>query len=96
MEKQVSTPATTNIFTRRPQGTLRFSTDQVWVLVKDGYDTQNTVLYWNFTDIIEWCKLKANIPVIRVGIYFGDNKINYLKELTWWGAYLTLQGEISI
>ena len=36
---QVSTPVKTNVFTGTLQGTLGFTTDQVWILYEDVYDT---------------------------------------------------------
>ena len=48
---QFSTPVPKNIFRRSLQGTLGFNAYQVWVLVEEGYYTQDAVLYWNFTDI---------------------------------------------
>ena len=56
-EPQVSTvvqvPA--NIFMGTLQGIFGFISTQVRVLVDDGYDSQEFVLYWKFTDIKEWC-----------------------------------------
>ena len=40
-----------NIFTGTLQGILGFTSTHVWVLVDDGYDIQESVLYWKFTDI---------------------------------------------
>ena len=65
----------TNVFKRILQDTLLFATAQVQIMAEDEYDTKDTVLYWNLTEIIELCQLKDNIPVIRDGKYFGDRKI---------------------
>ena len=95
---QVSTAAPSvavNIFTGTLQGILGFTSNQVWVLVDDGYDSQESVLYWKFTDIKEWCQLKANTPAIRSGVSYGDRKINSLQALAWWVSDLTLQGKIT-
>ena len=51
-----------NIFTGTLQGILGFTSTQVRVLVYDGYDSQDLILYWKFTDIKEWCHLKSKIP----------------------------------
>ena len=40
-----------NILTGTLQGILGFANTQVWVLKDDGYDSQESVLYWKFTDI---------------------------------------------
>ena len=42
---QFSTPVTTNAFTGTLQGTLGFTTAQIKVLVEDGYETQEALLY---------------------------------------------------
>ena len=52
--------------------------------VDDKYDSQESVLYWRFTYIKEWCQLKANIPARRGGVYYGYRKINCLQSLAWW------------
>ena len=67
---QVATPGATNIFMSALQGTLGVYTAQVWVLSEDGYDTQDTVMYWKFIEIRYWCQLKSKIPVIRGGTHF--------------------------
>ena len=91
--EKVSTPVPTNVFTRTPQGTLGFTTYQVRVLTEDRNDTQDAVLYLKFTKIRDGGHLKANIPVIRIGISFGDIRINCPQELTWWVTDLTLWGK---
>ena len=83
-----------NIFTGTLQGILGFISTQVRVLVDDGYDSQESVIYWKYTYIKEWCKLKAKITASRGGIYYGDRKIKCLQELAWWVTDLTLQGKI--
>ena len=70
----VKVPA--NIFKGTLQGVLGFTSTQVRVWVDDGYDSQESFLYWKFTDIKEWCQLKANIPEIHGGVSYGDRKIN--------------------
>ena len=42
---------TANIFRGTLQGILGFNITQVQVLVDDGYDRQESVLYWKSTDI---------------------------------------------
>ena len=60
----------------------------------DGYDSQESVIYWKFTDITEWCKLKYNIHAIRSGVSYGDRRIKWLQALAWWLIDLTLRGNI--
>ena len=60
----------------------------------DGYGSQDSVLYWKFTDIKEWCQLKANIPASCDGVSYGDRKIKCLQKLAWWVTDLTLRGKI--
>ena len=43
-----------NIFLGTLQSILGFTSTKVRVLVEDGYDSQESVLYWKFTDIKEW------------------------------------------
>ena len=83
--------APTNVFTNTLQETLGFTTSQVHILDEDGYYTQYLVLYWNFTEIREWCQLKYNIPESRGGISFVDRNIKCPQELAWWVMDLTLQ-----
>ena len=47
----VSTPVPTYVFTGTLRVTIFFVTAQVRVLEEDGYDTQEVVLYWKFTEI---------------------------------------------
>ena len=75
---QVSTPMLTNVFIEILQGTLEFNTSHIKVPAEDVNDTQDAVLYWKFTEIKEFCQLKANIPANPGGIYFGDRKIKCL------------------
>ena len=86
----------TNVFTGIIQYTLGFAAAQVWILDEDGYDTQYTVLYWNFSKMIEWCQFRDNIHVRHSGIYFEDINIKILLALNWWVTDLTLQGKIWI
>ena len=72
--KVVQVPVT--IFTGKLQGILGFTITQVFVLVDDGYDSQESVLYWKFTDTKEWCQLKTKITESRGGVSYGDRKIN--------------------
>ena len=83
-----------NIFTGTLQGILVFTSTRVWVLVDNGYKSQESVLYWKFTYIKNCCELKSNIPASRGGIYYGDSKIRCLQALSWWVTYLTLRGKI--
>ena len=70
-----------NIFTGTLQGILGFTSTQVRVLVDDGYDSQESVLYWKFTYIKEWCQIKAKILASRGGVYYEDRRIKCLQEL---------------
>ena len=83
-----------NIFTGTLQGILGFASTQVWVLVDDGYDRQESVLYQKFTDIKEWCQLKSKIPASRGGVSYGDRNIDCLQALAWWATDLTLRSKI--
>ena len=83
-----------NIFTGTLQGIIGFTSTQVWVLVDDGYDSQESVLCGKFKDIKEWCQLKSKIPTIRGGVSYGDRKIKCIQALAWWVKDLTLQGNI--
>ena len=95
VEVATSAPSVTaNIFTETLQGILGFTSTQVWVLVDNGYDSQESVIYWKFTDIKDWCQLKAKIPASRSGVYYGDRKIKWLQALDWCVTYLTLWGKI--
>ena len=83
---QVATSAPSvpvNIFTGKLQSILGLTITQVQVFVDNGYDRQESVLYWKFTDIKEWCQLKANIPVSHGGVFNGDRKIKCPKALAW-------------
>ena len=40
-----------NIFTGTLQGIIGFTSTQVRILVDNGYDRQQSVIYWKFTDI---------------------------------------------
>ena len=83
----------TNTFTGTLRVALDFTNAQIKVLVEDGYDTQESVLYWKFKSIKEWCQLKCKIHVIRCGISFVDRKIKCLQALVWWVLDLTLRGK---
>ena len=83
-----------NIFTGTLQGILGFTSTQVWVLVDDGYDSQESVIYLKFTGIKEWCQIKSRIPASRGGVSYGDRKIKCLEALAWWVIDLTLWGKI--
>ena len=83
-----------NIFTGTFQVILGFTSIQVWVLVDDGYDRQESVLYWKITDIKEWCHLKSNIPASCGGVSYWDRKIKWFQVLSWWVTDLTLRDEI--
>ena len=91
----ISTPSVPfNIFAGTLQGIIGFTITQVRVLVDDRYDSQESVIYWKFTDIKEWCRLKSKIPARRCGLYYRDRKIKCLQELAWWVTDLTLRGKI--
>ena len=83
-----------NIFMGILQGILDFTSTQVRVLVDNGYDIQEPILYRKFIDIKEWCQIKSKIPASRGGVSYGDKKINYLQSLAWWVIDLTLRGKI--
>ena len=59
-----------------------------------GYDIQESVLYWKFIYIKEWCQLKSKIPAIHGGVSYGDRNIKHLQALAWWVTYLRLRGKI--
>ena len=48
---QVSTPVPTNVFMGKLQVALDFTTAHIKFLVKEGYDTQESELYWKCIDI---------------------------------------------
>ena len=73
-----------NIFMGILQGILDFTSTQVRVLVDNGYDIQEPILYRKFIDIKEWCQIKSKIPASRGGVSYGDKKINYLRH--WLGG----------
>ena len=60
-----------------------------------GYDIQESVLYWKFAYIKEWCQLKCNIPAICSWVYYGDRNIKCLQVLAWWVIDLILRGKIT-
>ena len=82
-----------NIFRRTLQVIIGLTSTQVQVLVENGYDSQEFVLYWKFTSIKEWCQLKAKIPVRCGGVSYGDRKIKCLQSLALWVTDFTLQGK---
>ena len=61
----------------------------------DGYDSQESVIYWEFIDIKEWFQIKAKIPTSRGEVSYGDRKIKLLQALAWWVTDLTLWGKIT-
>ena len=94
---QVATSAPSvpvNTITGKFQGIIGFTITQVQVLVDGGYDRQESVLYWEFIDIKEWCHLKSNIPASCGGVSYWDRKINWFQVLSWWVTDLTLRDEI--
>ena len=88
-----SVPA--NIFTETLQDILGFTINQVWVLVDDIYDSQESVLYWEFTDIKEWCQLKSRILASHGGLFYGYRNIKCLQALAWLVAYWTLRDKFT-
>ena len=86
-------PSAKNVFMGTLQGILGVTTSHIQVLVEDGYDTQESVLYWKFIDINEWWHLRYKIHVIYGGISFRDRKIKCLQALAWWLMNLTLLGK---
>ena len=99
MVVQVATAAPSvpvNIFTGTLQCILGFTITQVRVLVDNGYDSQESALYWKLTDIKEWCQLKSKILVISGGVSYGDRNMKLLQELALWVTYLTLRVKILI
>ena len=83
-----------HISTGTLQGIIGFNSTQVQVLVDNGYDIQESFLYWKLTYIKEWCQIKSNIPASRGGVSYGDRKVKCLQALAWWVTDLTLQGKI--
>ena len=76
------------------QGILGFTSTQVQVLVDNGYDSQDSVFYWKFIDVKEWCQIISKIPASRNGVSYGNRKINCLQALACWGTYSTLRSKI--
>ena len=68
---------------------LGFAITHIRVLLDDGYDNQESVMYWKFTDIKEWCQLKSKIPTSCGGVSNGDRKVDFLQELAWWVTVLS-------
>ena len=64
-----------NIFTGTLQGILGFTSTPVQFFVDDGYDSQDSVLYWESAYIKEWCHPKSNILASLGGVCYGDRKI---------------------
>ena len=56
---QAASKVAANVFMRKLQGNLGFSTTQVRIMEEDGYEKQDTVLYCKFTERRYWCQLKA-------------------------------------
>ena len=83
-----------NIFTGALQDIIGIANTQIWFLVNNGYDNQESVFNRKFKNIKEWCQLKAKTPAIRGGISSVDRKINCLQELSLWLMDLALQGGI--
>ena len=83
-----------NIFTGTLQGILGFTITQVRVFVGNGYDSQESVIYWKIIDIKEWCQLKSNISTSHGGMSYGERKIKCLQALAWWLTDLALRGKI--
>ena len=73
--------------------TLRLSDGQVWLLVDDGYNESDTVLYWRFNDIRKWCELKDKIPESQVGLAYGYNKIKHLQSIAWRLTEIIIRGK---
>ena len=82
--------APVSIFTGTLRGIIGLTSAQVRVWVDDGYDSQESVIYWKFTSIKEWCQITSKIPAIRGGVYCGDRKIKCLQALACWVTYLKL------
>ena len=61
-----------NIFIGKLQDIFGFTNTHVWGLVDYGYDNQESVLYYKFIYIEEWCQLKSIFPVKCVGVYLMD------------------------
>ena len=83
-----------NIFAGTLQGIIGFTSTQVQDLVDNGYDSQESIIYWKFTDVKEWCQMKFKIPASLNGVSYGDRKINCLQALACWVTDLTLRGKI--
>ena len=83
-----------NIFTGTLQGILGFTSTQVRFLVDNGYYSQESVIYWKFTDIKEWFHPKSKIPASCGGVSYGYRKIKCLRSMAWWVTDFTLRGKI--
>ena len=62
--------------------------------MEDGNYRQESVIYWEFTYIKEWCRLKFKIPAIGGGVSYGYRNIKCLQALAWWVTDLTQRSKI--
>ena len=84
-----------NIFTGALQDIIGIANTQIWFLVNNGYDNQESVLYCKFKNIKEWCPLKAKITEILNAISSIDRNIKCLQEMALWLMDLALRGKIT-
>ena len=63
------------------------------VLAEYRYGARETVLYWKFSDIKQWCDLKSKTTMSHGCISFGDINIKCLKVIAWWLTDLILWGK---
>ena len=77
----VSPPVYTNIFMGALLETIGFYARHMQVLVDDGYDAVDTVLYCRLNGIHGWCELKVKMPESQGGLTSNENKIKCLRAL---------------
>ena len=73
--------------------TIGFYARHMQVLVDDGYDAVDTVLYCRLNGIHGWCELKVKMPESQGGLTSNENKIKCLRALSWWVMDLLLIGK---
>ena len=83
-----------NIFTGSLLGIIGFTITQVKILVDNGYEIQESFIYWKFTYIKDWYQFKSETHASRGGASYGDRNINCLQELDWWVIDLMLGGKM--
>ena len=83
-----------NIFTGTLQDIIGFTNTQVQILVDNGFYNQESVMYWKFTNIKEWCQLKSKIPASCGEVNYENRKIECLQSLDCCLTGFMLRGKI--